>query len=212
MTSVSARLIVAAFVVMGCGGESVSIDESASTGVVKVTVTDEDDQLINNVQVTLTKPGQASRTATTQSGSPGTAYITALTPGVWSIVWTLPPEYVVPNSRALPTNVNVPREFQTEVQAVIARYHVRVRLPTGGRTVQVKVGELVSFANFGSLPHSATSDDGTWNTGYVTRRLGIEPPQQIVRRFLTPGTYRFYCMADGAPGGRGEAGILIVSP
>ena len=69
-------------------------------------------------------------------------------------------------------------------------------------TVAIKAGDAVEWqGDFGS--HPLASEDGLWaavSTGSTFRFT-----------FTSPGTYRFYCLNHGAPGGAGMSGQVIVS-
>ena len=51
----------------------------------------------------------------------------------------------------------------------------------------VPVGATVTWTNYDSAPHSATADDGSWDTGV------LKQDQQASVTFSTPGDYGYYC-------------------
>ncbi len=53
--------------------------------------------------------------------------------------------------------------------------------------LQVPVGATVTWTNYDSAPHSATADDGTWDTGILNK------DQHASVTFNTPGDYSYYC-------------------
>lgn len=53
--------------------------------------------------------------------------------------------------------------------------------------LQVPVGATVTWTNYDSAPHSATADDGTWDTGTLKK------DQRASVTFDTPGDYSYYC-------------------
>jgi plastocyanin len=57
----------------------------------------------------------------------------------------------------------------------------------------------------GLLPHSATADDNSWDSGLHNS------PHVYRRLFTEPGDYPYYCSLHGSPGGVGMAGIIRVS-
>jgi plastocyanin len=53
--------------------------------------------------------------------------------------------------------------------------------------LQVPVGATITWTNYDSAPHSATADDGTWDTGILNE------DQHASVTFNTPGDYSYYC-------------------
>lgn len=54
--------------------------------------------------------------------------------------------------------------------------------------LQVPVGATITWTNYDSAPHSATADDGTWDTGVLNEG------QHASVTFNTPGDYSYYCI------------------
>jgi plastocyanin len=54
-------------------------------------------------------------------------------------------------------------------------------------TVTVKVGDSITWTNSGSLQHSATADDGSFNSGLLTTA------QTFTQTFTTAGTFTYHC-------------------
>lgn len=71
--------------------------------------------------------------------------------------------------------------------------------------VTVTPGEAITFTNAGESPHTATADDGTFNTGTV------ESGASATVSIDTPGTYRYFCRFHGAAGGIGMSGTITVT-
>lgn len=71
--------------------------------------------------------------------------------------------------------------------------------------ISITVGESVTFANQGDRPHTATADDGSFDTG------SVDPAASAAVTFDTAGTYPFYCQFHGGPGGDGMAGVITVT-
>jgi LPXTG-motif cell wall-anchored protein len=71
--------------------------------------------------------------------------------------------------------------------------------------ITIASGETVSFTNQGESPHTATADDGSFDTGTV------DPGGSASVAFDTPGTYGYYCLFHGGPGGDGMAGVITVT-
>ena len=53
--------------------------------------------------------------------------------------------------------------------------------------LQVPTGATISWTNYDSAPHSATAEDGTWDTGLLDKN------QRTSVTFDTPGDYAYYC-------------------
>jgi plastocyanin len=71
-------------------------------------------------------------------------------------------------------------------------------------SITIPAGTMVRFINNGQMQHSATADDGSFDTGLLS--TGGE----ATITFDTPGTYPYYCLLHGAAGGLGMAGVIIV--
>ncbi len=71
--------------------------------------------------------------------------------------------------------------------------------------ITIPAGTSINFINQGEFEHSATDDDGAWDTGL----FGTGGEATIV--FDTPGTYPYYCILHGTPGGNGMAGTVTVT-
>ena len=53
--------------------------------------------------------------------------------------------------------------------------------------VEVPLGATVTWTNYDSAPHSATADDGSWDTGI------LDKGQSASVTFSSPGEYAYYC-------------------
>lgn len=53
--------------------------------------------------------------------------------------------------------------------------------------LQIPVGATVTWTNYDSAPHSATADDGAWDTGTLNK------DEHASVTFNTPGDYSYYC-------------------
>jgi plastocyanin len=71
--------------------------------------------------------------------------------------------------------------------------------------VTVKVGDTVTWVNQGQRPHSATADDGGFDTGL----FGEGESASVT--FATTGTFQYFCQLHGGSGGQGMAGIVVVT-
>lgn len=72
------------------------------------------------------------------------------------------------------------------------------------RTVTVSAGMTVIWVNQDAFAHTVTADDGSFDSGLI-------PPGGAFRfTFQRPGTYPYYCVPHGGPGGVGMAGVVVV--
>jgi plastocyanin len=70
----------------------------------------------------------------------------------------------------------------------------------------IQPGTTVKFANKDEAPHTATSDTGIFDSGLLAKG------EEFYFTFTEPGTYPYYCIPHGAPGGQGMAATIIVQP
>lgn len=68
----------------------------------------------------------------------------------------------------------------------------------------IRTGTTVKFANKDEAQHTATSDTGVWDSGYLAKG------EEFFFTFTEPGLYPYYCIPHGAPGGQGMAATIIV--
>jgi plastocyanin len=74
------------------------------------------------------------------------------------------------------------------------------------KVLVIRPGTTVKFANKDRVQHTATSDTGVFDSGYLSKG------QEYFYTFTVPGTYPYYCIPHGGPGGQGMAAIIIVQP
>ncbi len=72
-------------------------------------------------------------------------------------------------------------------------------------TITVETGTEVIFKNTSALPHTATADNGSFNTGLI----GPGASKSVV--MSQPGTFPFYCEFHGGAGGVGQSGTITVT-
>jgi plastocyanin len=72
--------------------------------------------------------------------------------------------------------------------------------------VTIRAGDSVVWVNRSGAPHTATADDGSFDTG------NVRPGASATVKFNKPGTYPYYCIYHGARGGVGMSGKVIVMP
>lgn len=73
------------------------------------------------------------------------------------------------------------------------------------QTLTVQAGTTVTWVN-GNITHTVTADDGTFDSGF----LGSGETFDVL--FDTPGSYPYFCLPHGGPGGIGMAGTIVVVP
>ncbi|MEX2550056.1 MAG: plastocyanin/azurin family copper-binding protein [Nitriliruptoraceae bacterium] len=79
--------------------------------------------------------------------------------------------------------------------------------------VTVEVGDTVTWTQTGSLPHSVTADDGTFDSSPDCAGGSgcLDEGDTFTHTFDEPGEYAYYCRVHGAPGGVGMAGVVTVT-
>jgi plastocyanin len=71
--------------------------------------------------------------------------------------------------------------------------------------VEISAGTTVVWTQTGSLPHTVTADDGTFDSGDMSSGDTFE------YTFEEPGTYPYYCAYHGGEGGEGMSGVITVT-
>jgi plastocyanin len=71
-------------------------------------------------------------------------------------------------------------------------------------TVSIAVGDTVSWANTGQAQHSATANNGSFDTGV------FGPGSSRSQKFTSPGTFRYFCTVHG-PVQSGTVRVLAAS-
>jgi len=71
--------------------------------------------------------------------------------------------------------------------------------------VTVAPGTTVTWTNNGTVAHTVTADDGSFGSPM------LNPGDSYSHTFSTAGTFRYYCIPHGGPGGVGMSAILRVS-
>lgn len=72
------------------------------------------------------------------------------------------------------------------------------------RALVIRVGTTVRWSNKDAVAHTATSDTGLWDSGY------LDKGDEFSFTFTDPGTYPYYCIPHGGPGGQGMSGTVTV--
>ena len=57
----------------------------------------------------------------------------------------------------------------------------------GLKTITISAGDSVTWTNQDAIAHTATADDGLWDTGLLTQG------QSKTITFTTPGTFSYHC-------------------
>lgn len=77
----------------------------------------------------------------------------------------------------------------------------------------VDAGGTVTWTQTGSLPHTVTADDGSFDShpdcsgGTSCMAMG----DTFVQTFEEPGEHPYYCRIHGGPGGVGMSGVVVVT-
>jgi LPXTG-motif cell wall-anchored protein len=71
-------------------------------------------------------------------------------------------------------------------------------------SVSIDPGDSITFDNTGSEAHTATADNGSFDTG------NLDPGDSKTITIKAPGTYSYYCKYHGGPGGTGMSGTITV--
>lgn len=69
-------------------------------------------------------------------------------------------------------------------------------------SVTVQAGDTVVWTNGGSIPHTVTADDGSFDSGTLS------PGRTYLHTFPRAGTFSYHCAFHGAAGGVGMAGTI----
>lgn len=73
------------------------------------------------------------------------------------------------------------------------------------KTVSVPVGTTVVFKNVSAFPHTATADNGSFDTGMIP--AGSSKSIKVSKA----GTFPFHCEFHGGAGGVGQSGTITVT-
>ncbi len=73
------------------------------------------------------------------------------------------------------------------------------------QSLQVKKGTTIVFVNKDNAKHTATDDNGAWNS------KDMDAGQTFSFTFDTPGTFPYHCEYHGDKGGVGMAGVITVT-
>jgi LPXTG-motif cell wall-anchored protein len=77
------------------------------------------------------------------------------------------------------------------------------------QTLTITAGTTVVWTVVGSRPHTVTSDTGAFNSGSDSSQY-LRTGGVFQATFASPGTYPYYCVLHGGPGGAGMSGRIVV--
>ena len=72
------------------------------------------------------------------------------------------------------------------------------------KNITINAGDTIVWTHVGGAIHTVTADDGSFNSG------SLQGGQSYTRTFSTAGTYPYYCIPHGSPGGLGMSGTITV--
>jgi plastocyanin len=72
-------------------------------------------------------------------------------------------------------------------------------------SLPVQEGDTVVWTNHGSVDHTVTADNGSFNSG------SLSPGQSFSHTFTTAGVVAYHCLFHGAAGGIGMSGRITVT-
>ncbi|MBI2612301.1 peptidoglycan-binding protein [Candidatus Kaiserbacteria bacterium] len=72
------------------------------------------------------------------------------------------------------------------------------------KNITINAGDTVVWTHVGGATHTVTADDGSFNSG------SLQNGQSYSRTFNAVGTYPYYCIPHGSPGGLGMSGTVTV--
>jgi plastocyanin len=73
------------------------------------------------------------------------------------------------------------------------------------KSLSVQAGDTVVWTNQGSVAHTVTADNGSFNSG------SLSPGQSFSQTFASSGIVAYHCMFHGAAGGIGMSGRITVN-
>jgi LPXTG-motif cell wall-anchored protein len=71
--------------------------------------------------------------------------------------------------------------------------------------IEVESGTSVTWTNDGDAPHTATADNGSFDSG------NMDPGDDFTETFVDEGRYPYYCEYHGGPNGQGMSGVVVVT-
>lgn len=82
------------------------------------------------------------------------------------------------------------------------------------KTITVAQGTTVRWKNNGTINHTVTSRDGSWDSSPACPTTGEcwGPGETFSQTFNSVGSFQYYCKLHGTPQGSGHAGVVQVVP
>jgi len=93
------------------------------------------------------------------------------------------------------------------VQPIVARADTSISIVDNSfspQTITIAPGETVTWTNNGTMQHTVTADDGSYDSG------SLNPGASFSHTFTSAGTFPYHCTFHGAAGGVGMSGTIIV--
>ena len=82
------------------------------------------------------------------------------------------------------------------------------------KSFEIPVNTEARWVQTGSLPHSVTADDGSFNSHASCSASDtsqcMKTGNEFKHTFTEAGTYPYYCVIHGGKGGNGMSGVVIV--
>lgn len=81
------------------------------------------------------------------------------------------------------------------------------------KELTVKAGTTVVWSQTGSVPHTVTADDGSFDSHaecLADLAKCMKAGDTFEQAFDTPGRIAYYCKLHGGAGGAGMAGVIVV--
>jgi plastocyanin len=72
------------------------------------------------------------------------------------------------------------------------------------QVLTIAAGTTVEWENEDAMAHTVTADNGSFDSGRMNKG------DHFRFTFTAPGTYPYYCIYHGGPGGVGQSGQIIV--
>ncbi len=96
--------------------------------------------------------------------------------------------YLLFNNPAAMTQVmNIAPKSESETANQLSDTVVIRNFGYGPKTITISAGQSVTWTNEDAIAHTATSDEGTWDTGTINKG------ESKTVRFANPGTYTYHC-------------------
>lgn len=105
-----------------------------------------------------------------------------------------------------PTATNEPTPEPTEALPAAETAEIAiVDFAFAPENITVPVGSTVSWTHTGRAPHTATADNGTFDSGSLSNGGTFD------FTFAAAGTYAYYCKIHGGPGQSGMSAVITVT-